>query len=126
MLLIGDTEPPRHTTTDTRGYTGRGETGTAHRLLPEDYNPPLTRHLEGSDTATCRGESSQATTTVTGYRGVSLHHRQIEEIQARERRAVEERLAQMRADPAAAIRAAFTPAPPMYHILHPPFSTRWS
>ena len=63
---------------------------------------------------------------VAGYRGASLHRRQIEEIQAREHRALEERLAQMRADPTAFIRAALAPDPPMYHILHPPFSTGWS
>ena len=62
----------------------------------------------------------------TGCRAPRLHRRQIEEIQARDRRAFEERRVQMMADPAGLIRAAFAPDPPMYYILHPPISTGWS
>lgn len=63
---------------------------------------------------------------VPGYRAPRLYHRQIEEIQTRHQQTLQERLARMRADPAAFIRAAFTPDPPMYHVLHPHFGTGWS
>ena len=88
--------------------------------------PPLPDPPRGVTLQQAQTSRGRRRPRVTGCQPPRLHRRQIEEIQTRERRATEERLAQARANPTAFIRAALAPDPPMYHILHPPISTGWS
>ena len=88
--------------------------------------PPLPAPVRGVTLYQAETIRRRRRPRITGGQPPRLHHRQIEEIQTRARRAAEERRAQMMADPAAFIRAALAPDPPMYQILHPPLSTGWS
>lgn len=115
MLLLPPTEPQTG---------GRQSQLTAffQRTTPVPLpDPPRGVTLQQAET--CRRRRRPR---APGCQPPRLHSRQIAEILAREHGAVAMRLAKMRADPAAFIRAALAPDPPMYHILHPPISTGWS